>query len=185
MDFELVRHPSSPVPPIDGIRASVERLPDSRLSFHYRLSGDISSLIMPALVPVQRADELWRTTCFEAFAKMADSRQYVEFNFSPSARWAAYLFDDYRAGMRDFEFASAPRFDMRVAVDSYELGVIMDLKGTQTPWREKDLVLGLSAVIETRDGGKSYWALAHPPGDAPDFHSGDCFTGLLRAPGPA
>ncbi len=35
--------------------------------------------------------------------------------------------------------------------------------------------LALSAVIEERDGTKSYWALAHAPG-APDFHHADCFT---------
>ena len=35
--------------------------------------------------------------------------------------------------------------------------------------------LGLSAVIEDTSGGKSYWALAHPPGK-PDFHHADCFA---------
>jgi hypothetical protein len=40
--------------------------------------------------------------------------------------------------------------------------------------------IALSAVIETRDGAKSYWALAHPPGK-PDFHHADCFIGQLAA----
>ena len=39
--------------------------------------------------------------------------------------------------------------------------------------------LGLSAVLEERDGTKSYWALAHPPGDTPDFHHEDCFAAQL------
>jgi hypothetical protein len=34
--------------------------------------------------------------------------------------------------------------------------------------------MGLSAVIEEVDGTRSYWALAHPPGD-PDFHHPACF----------
>jgi hypothetical protein len=38
------------------------------------------------------------------------------------------------------------------------------------PWH-----LGLSAIVEDTNGGKSYWALAHPPGK-PDFHHADCFT---------
>jgi hypothetical protein len=37
------------------------------------------------------------------------------------------------------------------------------------------LRLGLSALIEDSDGGKSFWALAHPPG-APDFHHADNFV---------
>jgi hypothetical protein len=40
--------------------------------------------------------------------------------------------------------------------------------------------LALSAVIETLDGAKSYWALAHPPGK-PDFHHADCFAIELPA----
>jgi hypothetical protein len=39
----------------------------------------------------------------------------------------------------------------------------------------------LSAVIEAKDGSKSYWALAHPP-SKPDFHNADCFTARLAAP---
>ena len=43
---------------------------------------------------------------------------------------------------------------------------------------EQDWRLGLSAVLEEKDGTKSYWALAHPPG-APDFHHPDCFAAQL------
>ena len=38
---------------------------------------------------------------------------------------------------------------------------------------------GLTAVIETIDGARSYWALAHG-GDKPDFH--DLATFALRVP---
>jgi len=41
---------------------------------------------------------------------------------------------------------------------------------TDQPWK-----LGLSAVIEERNGRKSYWALRHPAGQ-PDFHHPDCFA---------
>ena len=36
--------------------------------------------------------------------------------------------------------------------------------------------LNLTAVIEERDGTKSYWALNHPPDGPPDFHHPACFT---------
>ena len=39
--------------------------------------------------------------------------------------------------------------------------------------------LNLSAVLEEKDGTKSYWALAHPAGDKPDFHAPDCFAAKL------
>lgn len=42
-------------------------------------------------------------------------------------------------------------------------------------------VIALSAVIEETGGHKSYWALAHPPGQ-PDFHHPTCFAATLPAP---
>ena len=35
--------------------------------------------------------------------------------------------------------------------------------------------MGLSAVIEEKDGTVSWWALAHPEGP-PDFHHDACFA---------
>jgi hypothetical protein len=63
---------------------------------------------------------------------------------------------------------------------SFELSVALDLSHfTDLPadaaWR-----VGLSAVIEAKDGSFGYWALAHPPG-RPDFHHDDCFALELPA----
>ena len=41
------------------------------------------------------------------------------------------------------------------------------------PWH-----LGLSAVLEEKNGTKSFWALAHGDG-LPDFHNPDCFVAKL------
>ncbi|MET0365416.1 MAG: DOMON-like domain-containing protein [Sphingobium sp.] len=186
MEVELVRHPASPIPPIDRICVEFSRPTDARLIFRYRIEGDISALVIAPQLPTGgRANDLWQTTCFEAFVKRPEGPRYVEFNFSPSSQWATYLFDDYREGRRDFEWAGLPRFDIRAGQDSFELSVAVDLSQTQQGWRTIDLGLGLSVVVETRgDRQKSYWALAHPPGD-PDFHHGDCFGQVLRAPGAA
>jgi hypothetical protein len=183
MEFTLIRHPLSPASAIDTISVEISRSTDARLALCYRMTGDITSLAMPFIMAKERADDLWRTTCFEAFLKRPGSTRYVEFNFSPSTRWAGYIFDGYREGRRDFSCAGLPRLDIRAGTNSLELGAILSLPGAESSdWQSVDLALGLSAVIETRGGEKSYWALAHPPGE-PDFHAGDCFAGLLRAPG--
>lgn len=181
MDFDLICHPDSPRPPLDSIRVKVERRADARMLFRYVMIGEIGAIAMPVLMATERADELWKTTCFEAFLKRPDSDRYVEFNFAPSTRWAGYIFNSYRTDMQPFAAAALPRFDMRAGLDSFELSVTLDLSETETARRSVDLALGLSAVIETRDREKSYWALAHPPGK-PDFHHGDCFAARLKAP---
>ncbi|HEX7852354.1 MAG TPA: DOMON-like domain-containing protein [Sphingobium sp.] len=185
MEVQLVRHPISPVPAIEGIRVQASRPTEVRLSLKFIVTGDISSIVVPGLTPTEgRADDLWQTTCFEAFVRRPDGDQYVEFNFSPSTQWAAYVFDGYRMGRRNLGTATMPRFDIRAGGDAFELGVVLDLADTVNGWRSGDLLLGLSAVIETQNRQKSYWALKHPPGD-PDFHHGDCFAAVLRAPGAA
>ena len=140
------------------------------LILSYVVSGRTSDLRWPPVVAAERADELWRHTCFEAFVRPSTGSAYYEFNFSPSTQWAAYQFSGYRSGMRVATEISAPRIEMRSDEATFTLQAALELDGLSSP-----LHLGLSAVLEETNGHKSYWALAHPPGK-PDFHHADCFT---------
>jgi hypothetical protein len=70
---------------------------------------------------------------------------------------------------------SAPVIEVEASPEVFTLQASLQLDQLShlprdAPWR-----LGLSALIEDKNGRKSYWALAHPPGK-PDFHHGDCFA---------
>jgi hypothetical protein len=127
-----------------------------------------------------RADELWRHTCFEAFACASPNTGYFEFNFAPSMQWAAYRFSGYRTGMSVASEVGTPRFEVRSSDACYELQVALELNRLPGLSNDATWKLGLSAVIEETSGRKSYWALAHPPGD-PDFHHSVCFARELPA----
>jgi len=120
-----------------------------------------------------RADELWQTTCFEAFLKAADEDRYREWNFAPTGNWAAYDFSGYREDMQKAEVDKAPYIRMEDNFTWWSVGATIAVEADRI-WQ-----LGLSAVIEEKDGTKSYWALAHSDSDKPDFHSADCFTAKL------
>ena len=120
-----------------------------------------------------RADQLWQTTCFEAFFRADGEDAYREWNFAPSGQWAAYDFTAYRQGMAEADVAQPPYIRVEDNLTWWALGATVALAAGPR-WR-----LGLSAVIEERDGTKSYWALAHPPGDTPDFHHADGFAAHL------
>jgi hypothetical protein len=157
-----------------AIAVEVERRESGRLALRYVLTGAIDAIAWPPVAAPSRADELWRHTCFEAFVGAEGARVYREFNFAPSRQWAAYRFDDYRAGMRDAA-VGAPTIETRSSGGRFELDVSVALDLVEgTIW-----LLGLSAVVEEKDGAKSWWALAHPPGK-PDFHHRDCFA--VRVP---
>ncbi len=168
MRWILKRHPDSRPGAVTGIEVEVGRPHGNQLRLRYAVSGAIDKVLVPAPADPERTDQLWRSTCFEAFAREGGAKGYDEFNFSPSTQWAVYRFDGYRTGMRNADVL-APRVEGGVEGDTYVLHAAFDLPGA-APWR-----LGLSAVIEETDGQKSYWALAHPTGQ-PDFHHADAFV---------
>ena len=132
---------------------------------------------MPPYAGSGRADELWKTTCFELFAQDRDG-SYVEFNFSPSQRWAAYRFASYREGMIEADAGEGPQID-------HQQGERFFVMTVKVPGLRLEAErIGLSAVIEEQGEIKSYWALAHPEG-RPDFHDAACFIAGLPAAGMA
>jgi hypothetical protein len=157
------------------IDVDVARPSPGRLVLSYVVHGKTSELRLPAITAPARGDELWQQTCFEAFAGTAAGAAYYELNFAPSTRWAAYRFSGYRSGMRIATEISAPTIDVRSASDRYTLQVALNLDELSDLLHDAGWRLGLAAITEDTRGGRSYWALAHPPGK-PDFHHFDCFA---------
>lgn len=173
----LVRHPSSPSNGVTQLTARIVSLADGWLQLRWRIEG-AGKLALPGLAGKGRADGLWRTTCFELFVRSGDGPNYSEFNFSPSERWAAYDFADYRELMAERPMPREPVCTLRAGGRTAIFDAEVPLAGLPSlPCRA-----ALSAVIEEDGGVKSYWALAHPPGK-PDFHDPACFAAMLAAPG--
>jgi hypothetical protein len=161
----LICHPDTPAKAVRAVDVVVTHAA-GRWVLHFTVEGALP-LIPPPAVP-ERTDGLWQTTCFELFVTGADGH-YREFNFSPSTRWAAYDFSGCREGMREASVTPP-------AIEPLEDGIRVMLDHAAVQGAR----IGLSAVIEERDGTKSYWALAHPAG-TPDFHHVDCFALRLEA----
>ena len=164
MRLPLIPHPISPP---TGLTLDVEARRAGRvLSLEYVLAGLVEFVRWPQAAARARTDELWRTTCFEAFVRTAEG--YVEYNLSPSGAWAAYRFDGYRERMRALEIA-APFIVTRMAQGRFVMTVDVELPKDATD------AVGLTAVVDGLDGAIAYWALAHPS-DKPDFHHPDSFA---------
>ena len=163
MKISLLRHPATPAPAVKDIQVSVRWCTAGRLAVAFSLHAELAQLRIPADAISRRADELWRHTCFEMFAKAKGESAYCEFNFSPSGEWAAYRFEDYRQRMSRLALSREPRIEVRQ--DDGRL----DLKATVELPRSLQYRLGISAVIEHEVGALSYWALEHAA-DKPDFH---------------
>ena len=137
--------------------------------FRYSLSDGAEHIVIPPRAVPHRAAALWHATCFQAFIATG-AKSYVELDFSPSGEWAAYQFNDYRQGMQQLDVGAA---DVRLEGNS--LIARVDLP-------ERILAgaaVGLAAALEHCNGTRSYWALAHPNSNRPDFHARDCFVAQL------
>jgi hypothetical protein len=166
-DFRLIPFNSNTKPDIN-ITGTIDRS-DNDLFIRYEISGEIDRIMLPSesTSPV-RTHDLWKSTCFEFFIAMKDQPGYWEFNLSPSCDWNVYAMDAYRqVNMR--EEAALAQLPFRFQKTNARL--FLDIAVDLTPIIQTDQVLqiGISAVVQTRDGQEIYWALAHP-GTQADFH---------------
>ncbi len=175
----LLPHAATPPIAVQSIEAAVLGMEHGWLRLRWKLTGT-ERLTVPAFAGRGREDGLWRTTCFELFLREPGAATYLEFNLSPSERWAAYAFSDYREGAADLPMPRDPDCTLRRGGAMAFFDAAIPLAGLPgLPWQ-----LGLTAVIEEDGGHLSYWALAHAPGK-PDFHAPTCFAATLPAPGGA
>jgi hypothetical protein len=162
----LVPHPSTSCDAVESVGAHVTLTASGRLQLHYVLRAQLTRLAIPEPAPQRFRDGLWQHTCFEAFIAADGAAGYRELNVAPSREWAAYSFTKYREGMTRLE--QVPQVAVRKDVDRLQLDVAVELAAWfDSPWRT--LQLGLTAVIETADGQRAYYALRHSS-EQPDFH---------------
>jgi hypothetical protein len=160
---------------VKSIDVEIARPSAGSLALSYVVTGQMSSIRMPAAAANARGDALWRHTCFEAFVRSSPDAGYYELNFSPSGQWAAYQFSGYRNGMRVANEITGVPIEMRSSPDGCALQASLSLDQFRDLPRDRSWRLGLSAVIEDATGNISYWALKHPPGK-PDFHHASGFV---------
>jgi hypothetical protein len=170
--FKLVPYPASDLPKIQ-ITGEIERV-ENRLFIRYAVTREINSILLPALSnSAARKHDLWKATCFEFFIAIKDQPQYWEFNMSPSGDWNVYAMDAYRqVNMREETAFTQLPFEFRKIDGESSLDISVDLNPILQP--ESILEIGITTIIQTKDGNETYWALAHP-GQQADFHLRDSF----------
>lgn len=173
--FTLAHHPAqSPAMPMT-VSADVAVQSDDTVVFSFccRYQADerrLIDLMLPEPTVPTESDNLWQHTCCEAFVSVPDTDDYLEFNFSPSGCWAMYRFNGYRVRDEAFRCSAAPKIELKLHEQSFELTATVSSTVFRSQWPQHTVwQIGLTAVIETNDGHKSYWALRHD-GDQPDFH---------------
>lgn len=172
--YPLIPHPSCPAVAVTQVEARVALDDPNWLRLRWRIEG-AGRLILPRIGSKKRADGLWQTTCFELFLQPLGGERYAEWNLSPSRGWNAYDFDGYRADMRERDVDRPP--DGQIHAGSKF--TLFDAAIARSALPDGPCAMALTAVLEEEGGVKSYWSIAHPAHDRPDFHDPACFAATL------
>jgi hypothetical protein len=148
----------------------------SILNIFFNLQGPLEKLknLSEASGIHGRKHELWKTTCFEWFIKSKNAPNYWECNMSPAGDWNIYKLSDYRKNLQE-ELLLETFFlrTERTSEESWTLDATIDLTPLTLP--QGKILVNLSAVLENKEGEKSYWSLAHTQKQA-DFHHPEHFV---------
>ena len=102
MQLNLAPHPATPPSEPFKVWVNVEHSAafsaTATTNIWFGIGAPASRFVIPEPVEPKRADDLWKTTCFEAFLRVPGAAAYREWNFAPSGEWAAYDFTAYREG---------------------------------------------------------------------------------------
>lgn len=171
--FSLIPFPAPNIPEVTV--AGWLRYEDRVVNLHYSLVGNMEEISLPdPSVPPRRRDELWKGTCFEFFLAIKDRPQYWEFNMSPSGDWNVYRMDAYRRiSFRAETWIQRLQIEVQKRTGALMLEAAVDV--SPLIQKSEPLELGITAVLQTKEGNESYWALAHPASH-PDFHRRESFT---------
>ncbi|HEX6033130.1 MAG TPA: DOMON-like domain-containing protein [Anaerolineales bacterium] len=175
--FALIPFPAPALPEIT-ISGQIARR-NNLVVLRYSLAGDLQNIVLPARAAPGRKDDLWKATCFEFFIAIKNRPHYWEFNLSPSGDWNVYRMDAYRrVGFREETSFQQLPFETKQAASAFELNIAVDLSPILPS--QEEIEAGIAAIIQTRDGSETYWALAHPARQA-DFHRRESFILRLAA----
>ena len=159
------------------IKASFVSLRDGvQLEFRLR---DPGAWVLDTLTPgeytaanVRRADELWKTTCFEAFWGIRGQPGYWELNLSANkSEWNLYHFESLRS-----PHPPRPSDDYRLHRLSRTGDALLCELETSLPLAE--LEKSLCAVTRLKD--KTLYFSERHARDKPDFHNRSAWSPVLR-----
>lgn len=165
----LTAHPALPPRCVSRVQVRWRFLRTNELILRWRIDGT-EDVVLPPLADGSRADDLWKTTCFELFLDFGDGT-YREFNFSPSGQWAAYDFSSYRQRLGNAEIAAGPVIEVERGNSVIAGAVRLPVAALG---RARNVAL--CTVIEEEGGVISFWANAHGDPAKPDFHDRSCFV---------
>ena len=151
------------------IEASLE-IEQKRVKVEYKVTGELNNYIFEEASKQKRANELWKSTCFELFIAPKEKLNYWELNISPSTKWNLYTFDNYKELMREEKNISIPNIEITQREDGYILSceVYFDIE----EFSPKDNNFNLAVILLDKKEVRHFYSINRKDGVV-NFHDRD------------
>ena len=144
---------------------------NKRLFLSFKIEGLLENYIFPKEKNINRANELWKATCFELFLADSKKEEYYELNFSPSKEWNFYHLNNYRTELEEVEEVLFT-IDTVFIENRYEVKISLEPKEGSFPFFD---IYNSATILLTSDKKRTFWSL-NKMKDIPDFHCKDFFN---------
>ena len=142
-----------------------------RLSFV--VEGDLDVYIFPSKSRPQRAQELWKLTCFELFLANENEEEYYELNFSPSLAWNFYFLESYRGEVKEMELLNSPTIEAFEVNNEFKILFELSVENLQ----DFDYY-NVACILLNKEHERTFWTIKHLKSQ-PDFHDKASFLRIL------
>ena len=156
----------------DVIITSIVNIIGKKLTLTFTVKGSLKNYIFTKEQLIQRANELWKATCFELFLADSKNEGYYELNLSPSLAWNFYYLKHYRADEEEVLLASEPT--IQIVEDTNFYSIEFTLENFNFEIFDS---CNLTAILLTKKDKRTFWSLKEMA-DTPDFHNRDYFINL-------
>ncbi len=176
--YSLISYDQNTAPDIT-IECELNSTPES-VFISYKLQGALSNIDLGEGNPHHaRVMKLWEKSCFELFIKNADN-SYIEFNFSPEFEFNCFYFAGLGDALCEYSRMDSVKIDILLSLDVFHLIAEIDKKKFPESFfmNKGHLKVGITSVIQDKNGSISYWALSHHD-TRPNFHDFKSFKANL------
>lgn len=136
------------------------------VSLSFTLQGVLAEYSFEETKNRQRANELWRTTCFELFLASRENEDYYELNFSSSLAWNLYHLSSYRADVQEVQVLSEPTIRINKQENQFQICLELELEELCL---EQFNLYNVASILLTKENERTFWSVKHEK-DVPDFH---------------
>ena len=147
------------------IESSLE-IEEKNVKLEFIIRGNLEEYIFAQSATKQRANELWKHTCFELFFGDKKRASYIEINISPSTAWNIYQFHHHRVFDKEEASLFHPLIKTLKIEDEYRL--LFEHKFDKIPL-DKELIFNLAVILLDKNK-KRYFYTIKKKNEEVDFH---------------